>query len=318
MSLYLQSLFFTLQITAPIFCLVFLGALFKRYKLIDDAFVTTASRLVFIVSLPVLVFMSIAQTKFQTVINLKQLLFFFFGTLIAFLLLWLAARSYIKCPEDQAVFIQGSFRSNFGILGMAISYNLFANAGLAQGAMLLALVIPVFNILSIIALSIPAKKTGKLGIYYMLLEVGKNPLIIAVVAALPFSYFNLGLPNFIQRTGDYFSNITLPLALLTIGASLNIASLRSSSLQAAWASFNKLILIPIIATPIAWLCGFRAQELAMLMIVFACPTAAASFVMAKAMHCNAELAANIILITTLGSVITLSSGIYMLRILNII
>lgn len=56
--------------------------------------------------------------------------------------------------------------------------------------------------------------------------------------------------------------------------------------------------------------GFRDQDLTVMMILFACPTAAASFVMAKAMGANAELTANIILTTTLGSVVTISLAIY--------
>ena len=154
MELYLQSLSFTANTVAPVFFIVFLGYILRRVKLIDDSFISTASRLVFVVTLPALVFMSISRTDFHAVFNPEQLTFVLFGTLISYIGLWILAKRWIKRPEDLGVFIQGAFRSNYGIIGLAVSYNLFSDSGLAQASLLLALVIPLFNVLSIIALTI--------------------------------------------------------------------------------------------------------------------------------------------------------------------
>lgn len=318
MELYLQSLSFTANTVAPVFFIVFLGYILRRVKLIDDNFISTASRLVFVVTLPALVFMSISRTDFHAVFNPEQLSFVLFGTLISYIGLWILAKRWIKRPEDLGVFIQGAFRSNYGIIGLAVSYNLFSDSGLAQASLLLALVIPLFNVLSIIALTIPAQRSGSARLRDTLFEVLKNPLIIAVIVALPFSYFGFQLPEVAQKTGRYFANLTLPLALLAIGGSLNMESLRNTSAQATWATLSKLVILPVILTLCAWVYGFRGQDLTMLMVLFGCPTAAASFVMAKAMGGNAELAANIILMTTLGSVLSLSAGIYLMRVLGVI
>jgi|TARA_R110002050_G_scaffold52947_7_gene120366 predicted permease len=317
-ELYLHSLSFTANIVAPIFFIVFLGYLLKRMGVIDEAFIHTASKLVFVITLPTLVFMSIARTDFHAVFNPQQLGFVLMGTFASFVALWGAGKYWIKRPEDLGVFIQGAFRSNYGIIGLAVSYNLFSDSGLAQASLLLALVIPLYNVLSIVALSIPAKRSGASSLGSTLYEIIKNPLIIAVLLALPFSYFGFQLPEIAQNTGRYFANLTLPLALLAIGGSLNLTSLRNTSSQATWATLSKLVFIPLVLTLAAWVCGFKGQDLAMMMILFGCPTAAASFVMAKGMGGNAELAANIILMTTLGAVLTLSAGIYLLRVTAII
>ena len=318
MDLYLNSLSFTANIVAPIFFIVFLGYLLKRVRVIDENFINTASRLVFVITLPALVFMSISRTDFHAVFNPEQLGFVLFGTLLSFIALWAIAKRWIRKPEDLGVFIQGAFRSNYGIIGLAVSYNLFSDSGLAQASLLLALVIPLFNVLSILALSIPAQRSGSSSLTSTVMEVLKNPLIIAVCVALPFSYFGFQLPEVAQKTGRYFANLTLPLALLAIGGSLNLQSLRNTSAQATWATLSKLVILPVALTMMAWLYGFRGQDLTMLMVLFGCPTAAASFVMAKGMGGNAELAANIILMTTLGSVVSLSSGIYLMKVLAVI
>lgn len=318
MELYLQSLAFTANTVAPIFFIVFLGIVLKRIGLIDAPFVSTASRLVFTLTLPALVFMAISGTNFQSVFNPDQLIYFVGATLSSFALLWWLAARWIKDGRDLGAFIQGAFRGNYGIIGLAVSYNLFADSGLAQASILLAMVIPLYNVLSIFALTLPLHKEGGLKFSSALLEIIKNPLILAVLFALPFSFMGWTLPEVVEKTGRYFANLTLPLALLAIGGSLSIKSLKNTSSMAFWATSTKLVILPVGLSIGAWIYGFRGQDLAMLFILFGCPTAAASFVMAKATGANGELAANIILTTTLGSVLSLSAGIYLLRVWGII
>jgi len=317
-ELYLQSLAFTANTVAPIFFIVFLGIVLKRFGVIDGHFVSTSSRLVFTLTLPALVFMAISGTNFQAVFNPDQLIYFVAATLISFTALWLLAARWIHDGRDLGVFIQGAFRGNYGIIGLAVSYNLFADAGLAQASILLAMVIPLYNVLSIIALTVPLQKEGGLSIGNAALEIAKNPLILAVVFALPFSFMGWTLPEVVEKTGRYFANLTLPLALLAIGGSLSLKSLRDTSAMAFWATAAKLVILPLLLSLGAWVYGFEGQDLAMLFILFGCPTAAASFVMAKGVGANDQLAANIILTTTLGSVLSLSAGIYLLRIWGVI
>lgn len=310
MDLYLEALGFTASIVTPIFFIVFLGYVLRRLNIIDTGFVNVSSKLVFTVTLPALVFMSIAQMDFHAVFNPQQLSYVVAGTLITYGLIWWIAARWIENPADLGAFIQGSFRSNYGIIGLAVSFNLFGQSGLAQASLLLALVIPMYNVLAILCLTLPLRQSQSVSLASTLIEVAKNPLILAVVLALPISYLGIKLPEVVATTGRYFANLTLPLALLAIGGTLNLKSLRDSSTQAFWATSTKLVLLPVFLTLGAWLVGFRGQDLTVMMVLFACPTAAASFVMAKTMGANAELTANIILTTTLASVLTLSLAIY--------
>jgi len=318
LDLYLSTLGFTANIVAPIFFIVFLGYLLRRIGLINVEFINISSKLVFTITLPALVFMSVAQTDFHAVFNPGQLGYVLVGTLVTYALIWFAAHHWIEKPTDVGAFIQGAFRSNFGIIGLAVSFNLFGNNGLAQASLLLALVIPLYNILAIICLTVPLRSKQSVKLTSMLTEILKNPLILAVIFSLPLSYFSVPLPEVVSTTGRYFANLTLPLALLAIGGTLNLKSLKDTSYQAFWATSIKLILLPLVLTSGAWLMGFRGQDLTIMMVLFACPTAAASFVMAKTMGSNAELSANIILTTTLGSVLTLSIAIYLVRLLGVV
>ena len=318
MNLYIDTLLFTSNIVAPIFFIVSLGYLLMRLRVIDQGFIDTSSKLVFTITLPVLVFMSISRMDFQAVFNPQLMGYFIVSTLIIVPFIWLLSRYFIKEPTDLGVFIQGSFRGNYGIIGLAISFNMFGNDGLALASLLLVCVIPLYNVLSVLALSLPMQQLSGPSITRPIKEIVRNPLIISVLVALPFSYYGWGLPSAGDKIGTYFANLTLPLALLAIGGSLNLKSLRDTSGRSGWSTLIKLVIMPLVLTLGAWLYGFKGQELGILFVLFGCPTAAASFIMAKAMGGNAQLAANIILTTTLGSVITLSSGIYFLRLWNLI
>ncbi|MDO6564890.1 AEC family transporter [Amphritea sp. 1_MG-2023] len=318
MNLYLETLFFTSNIVVPIFFIIALGYFLMRLGIIDNSFINTSSKLVFTITLPVLVFMSISTMDFQAVFNPSLMGYFIITTLLSVLVIWQISKFFIKKPEDLGVFIQGSFRSNFGILGLAISFNMFGSSGLALASLLLACVIPLYNIVSVLLLSMPMQNQQGPSISAPLKAMARNPLIISVLLALPFSYFGWPLPAVGDTVGHYFANLTLPLALLAVGGSLNLKSLRDTSGQSSWATLIKLIIMPLVMTIGAWLYGFESQELGILFVLFGCPTASASFIMAKAMQGNAQLAANIILTTTLGSLITLSGGIYFLRLLALI
>ena len=144
-------------------------------------------------------------------------------------------------------------------------------------------------------------------------SVMANPLIISVIVATPFAYFQIGVPGWLEKSLQYLSDTTLPLALICIGGTLSMAALRKSGNMALSASLMKMIWLPVIATLGAWLLGFRGPELGILFLYFGAPTAAASFVMARAAEGNHELAAAIIVITTLMAAVTTNIGILCCR-----
>src|SRR5690606_34583429 len=127
------------------------------------------------------------------------------------------------------------------------------------------------------------------------------------------AYWQLRLPAWLSTSGEYLAQLTLPLALICIGGTLSLAALRASGAVALGASLMKMIWLPALATAGAFLCGFRQAELGILFLFFASPTAAASYVMARASGGNHELAAAIIVITTLMAVLTTNLGLFLLQ-----
>ncbi|MDO9618592.1 MAG: AEC family transporter [Pseudomonas sp.] len=301
----------TISVTAPVFSMLFLGVALKRLGLIDAAFINTASALVFRGTLPTLLFLGIVQADLRTALQPALLVYFVLATLGCFLLAW--GWAILRCPEaDRGIYTQGAFRGNNGIIGLALATSMYGDYGLSVGAVLGGVVILSYNTLSAIVLAIysPQAKTDA---WSLTKNIFSNPLIIGVLAAIPFAVWQIALPVWLLTSGEYFAQMSLPLALICIGGTLTLESLRESSGMALSSSLMKVLWLPLLATLGAWLWGFRDADLAILFLYFASPTAAASFVMAKAVGGNHQLAAAIIVLTTLATVVTTNLGLFVLQ-----
>ncbi|AIR88045.1 AEC family transporter [Pseudomonas cremoricolorata] len=307
----LELLIQTLNITAPVFAMLFLGVLLKRIGLIDDAFNRVASNLVFNVCMPALLFLGIYHADLSSAVQPGLIVYFTVATLIGFgLSWWLAIR---RCAyADRGIYTQGSFRGNNGIIGLALAASLYGDHGISLGALLAGLVILLYNTLSAVVLAVYSRelKSDPLSIAKSVLS---NPLILSVLLATALAYGEVALPNWLLTSGDYLAQMSLPLALICIGGTLSLPALRDSGKVALEVSLLKMLWLPLLGTLGAWLCGFRGAELGILFLYFGSPTAAASYVMARAAQGNHQLAASIIVITTLMAAITTNIGIFVLQ-----
>ncbi len=309
----MQTFWFILQSVAPVFLIAFLGIFLKKIRIINDQFVHDSSRLVFTVSLPVLIFTKLSTVDFATVFHAGQITFALISTFLSFFVIWAIASRFIPRCQDLGTFVQGSFRSNYAILGFAINANVFGEEILAITAVILAFIMPLYNLLSVIVLTVTGRNHKSIDWPDTAIRILKNPLIVAVFVSLPFSLLKIHVPIILNRTTEYLAALTLPLALIGIGGSLDLPALKRASKLAVSASIIKVVLIPALWTPVAVWLGFRGLVLGALFVMFASPTAVASFVMAKTMDGNARLAGNIVLISTLASSITITTGLFLLK-----
>lgn len=301
----------TMAITAPVFAMLFLGVLLRRLGLIDVPFIDTASALVFNATMPTLLFLGIVEADVGDALPVATLVYYAVGTLVCFALCWCWAVRF--CPyEERGVCTQGAFRGNNGVVGLALVTSLYGDYGLTLGSLLAGMVIIFYNALSAVVLAVysPAVKSDPLSVAR---SIAKNPMIIGVLAALPFAIWRIPLPEWLLTSGHYFAQMTLPLALICIGGTLSIASLQRGRGLALSTSLMKMVWLPAVLTLGAWLLGFRGADLGVLFLYFASPTAAASYVMARAVGGNHELAATIIVVSTLMAVPVSNIGLFVLQ-----
>ncbi len=309
----IDNIIFTGNVVAPVFLLVALGYIIMKLNVINENFVDITSRFVFTVSLPALVFFNICTIDLSLAIDVKQISYILISTTISFFIIWISSIPFIKDGKNLSVFVQGAFRSNYAIVGFAIISKLFGNQALGEAALVLAFILPLYNILAVVILTVPLRKEKKANYKSIFKDILFNPLIVAVIVAIPFSYFKIKIPDMITQTGGFLSDIALPLALVGIGGSLNFANIKKASGLAFTSSAIKIILIPLVLTFGAYEIGYTGVDLGIMFVLFSCPTAIVSFIMAEAMGANSRLAGNIVLISTIGSVFTIAAGIVILK-----
>lgn len=310
--MYLSILAETLVVTGPIFLIVLLGLILRRVGFIDDHFNQIASKLVFSICLPVLLFTTISQIRLDDTVNLPVFYFSLVFAPLGFVISWLVVLP-VKPRLDRGVMVQGAFRSNLGVIGIALCSNAYGPEGLALASLLMASLTVAYNILSVFVLSFYADR--ELNWSAVLLDIVRNPLIIAIFLATLVALSGLTLPSILLKSGEYIGSTALPLALLGTGAGMSLRALRDSSGATALVILLKAFVLPAIATLLAIQLGFRGLELGVLFLLFVSPTATASYAMVKAIGANDSLAANLVMTTTLVCILSCSVGFFVLKVM---
>ncbi|HKI51838.1 MAG TPA: AEC family transporter [Geothermobacteraceae bacterium] len=211
------------------------------------------------------------------------------------------------------VFVQGAYRSNMGIIGLAFCLSAFGESIVTIASVYLAIMTTLFNVLAVMTLTRHQKPSiATLNLRRMLREIVRNPLILAIGVGVLISLSGMPVSEILLRTGGYFAQMTLPLALLCAGASIRLREFQTSPALYG-AVLGKLVVVPLFLTLGGIACGLRGENLAVLYLMSASPTAAASYPMAQAMKANHHLAAAIIAATSLGSLFSTTLGIFLLR-----
>ncbi|MDN5891897.1 MAG: AEC family transporter [Psychrobacter sp.] len=316
----IAAIIFAMTIVLPTLFLMGLGFFMQRRGEASQAFIDQASSFVFNYCLPCLLFFSVVDSDVDYA---KQITLIMAGILVTFILFIgseIYAKYFISKPADQGVFVQGIFRSNMAIIGLATVANAYGEAGLSIGAVYMGVVTILFNILAVITLSRVSKSADDTWVSRSTMVVKKlftNPLIIALVAA--FAYKALPLPpitGVIHTTGDLLAAVALPLALICAGASIDLKSMLHPSGLSMQASIGRIVIAPIVAIAVGLSFGLSGVHMGVLFLMVASPAAAASYVMAKAMGGNDVLAANILAFTTVVGLFGMAIGAAILRVLG--
>ncbi|WP_018982858.1 AEC family transporter [Salinimonas chungwhensis] len=283
----------------PVLILLMMGYFLYQRRMLNDAFIEAGSKLVFNLALPALLFLAIAQADFSQAANPRLILLGVACTFVYFLALMAFSHMFVFPASARGVVVQGGFRANMGIIGLAYCANTYGSQGLAVASVYLGGVTVLFNVLSVFVLNFYLE--GQRSVSQHIRGILTNPLIVAIACSLPLSYFQVPLPAVVQSTGEYFAQLTLPLALICTGATLEFRSFSGDSKNLLITTVSKCLLYPAFLTGAGYLMGFRQMELGIVMLLSIAPTAAASYIMARNLGGDPRLAASIIAVTTLVS-----------------
>lgn len=310
----LNDFIFSINCVLPVFIIILFGYFLKKQNFLDKETINKLNSLSFNFAIPFLLFRDIYNSTINNIIDLKFLSYALISTIVIYILVWIGAKIFIKDNPLVGAFVQGCFRGNYAIIGLSLISNILGAEKISKAALITTFVIPLYNILAVIVLTFTSKNKDKNNIKSAFMNILKNPLIIGIVCGLPFSIFGIELPTFAYNSVNYMAQLATPLALLAIGGSITFSSMKTNLKLSLSATFIKLILVPIISIWIATLVGItNPDDLLILYVLYASPTAINSFIMASKMGADEDLAANIVLLTTICSVITFTLGVYIFK-----
>jgi predicted permease len=171
--------------------------------------------------------------------------------------------------------------------------------GLKKGSILIGFLILVNNTLAIAILSWTSQKHGSIA--KSLASVAKTPLIIATVVGMLLLYLGIPVPKILMKSMGILANIALPMALIIIGASMSVGTIKSSFRTAGIGTFMKLMVLPSLSFLFCYLYAIPLPDALPGIILLATPTATTSFILANQLGGDTELASGVITLSTLLS-----------------
>ena len=305
----------TTNAVLPIFLLILCGYVTCAAGGIKREDVGRINRLNFNVFIPALIIYNIHNTKLSTAFRPGLIAYAVLGLLTEACLGWIIARYMVEKREQKGVVIQGLFRTNVTLIGVQLLANLIPNADLGPISIMSAFTVITINTVSVIALeTYSGRKTGG---KQLLASIVKNPLIIGCLMGVLLLVSDVKLPAAAETTLRDLSRLASPLSLFLLGAFFRFKDLRQDLKLLTAVTALRLVAFPAVFLFLAAALGFRGIYFATLIPVFATPTAAPSFAMAQRMGGDAELAGNIVVMTSLFCPLTIFAWCFLFQVLGL-
>ena len=287
-----------IETIAPIFLIIVFGYVIRKKGFLSERFISDANRFVFLFPLPVMIFSGIVKSNASDV-SLSRLLAVIVPTLamagFAFLL-----GSALKLKKGKlGSFVQTTFHGNVSYIGLAVLFYMLGEIGLKKGSILIGLLILVNNALAIGTLSWASGQHRNVS--RALISIVKNPVIVATYLGTAFLFLGIKLPPVILRSMGILANLALPMALIVIGASMTVGTVKYSFKLSSVITVSKLFLLPGLSVLFCRLFAIPYQDGLPGIILLATPTATTSYILARELDGDPDLASGAITLSTLVS-----------------
>ena len=314
----LQNMTAALNAVLPSFVIIAVGMLVRRKGLVGETALNQFNSVAFRVFLATQLFKNVYDSSVEESFDAGLAVFMLAAVLLVTLLTSLAVNRLEPLRERRGVMIQGIFRSNFVLLSLPLMQSLFGDAGSGMVSLMIALVVPLFNVLAVVVLETYAGKE-KTDPKKILRGIVKNPLIDATMLSLLVKLSGLDLyrVSAIKSVLSSVAGAATPLCLFILGASFSLGGLKGAA-RSLWITVaGRLVAVPVVTIAAVALLGFRGPALGVIMVCFGAPTAVSSYNMAREIGGDADLAAGIVVVTTALSCLTLFCWIVLLKTLGL-
>lgn len=338
----MDTLLFALNAVLPILMLISFGYILKKIKFFNDNFLSIGNKFVFRIALPALLYYTIYSISDIREINWPVVIYAVFAVCFLFIFGLVISMIFIPDPKQKGVIIQAVFRSNFAIIGIPLAEAIGGTEAVAVVALVSAVVVPLMNILAVIALVLFVREEDEKNlITSTLVKVVTNPLIVAVFLGLISLWIRSFIPvdpvglepvfsiknnlEFLYLFIKWLGQIASPLALIILGGTFEFFVIKPLAKQIFIGTFSRVVMAPLLTLSFAVILSngtdffnFTQIDYPAFIALLASPTAVASAIMAAEMKNDGKLAVQLVVWTTTLSIISIFIIVVIFRTMGLI
>jgi len=305
-----------LGVTFPVFAVIAIGFIIKKKNMLKEEHVPVLNSLTYNFGLPALVFSGIVKNSFSQIFD-ADIIKVIFPAYFIYIFFIIASFYFLKIDNRvKSAAIVSSFRNNMAFIGLPILLYAYGSLAAARASIVIALLLPINIMLTALFFQLQARATKTFRIKNLLKEIFLDPVIISVIAGLIISYFSVTVPAPAGRLLEILSNIAVPLALLSIGASFKFAYIKNNIKYITIICIAKLVLFPLL-TLVFSIFVFKVAALNrdIICVLFATPVAVATYIQSRKYSTDSDFVSAVIIISTIASALTLSGWLFVLKLL---
>jgi len=307
----LQNFIICVNAVIPSAIYLIIGIILRVTGVLNDKEVKKFTHVVFVTLYPFIMFDNLYGKNIAENMDARLGIYAVVFTALQFAASWLFVCKIEKSNYERGSMIQALYRSNYVLMGFPIAINLFGKGNITAVAIIMILVVPFYNISAVILFE--TFRGGKVDFRQMLKRILTNPIIDGGIAAFIVMILGINLPQPIVNTVGTLSDATAPIAMILLGAALNINGFSSDRWRIAVCTIGKLVVFPAIGIAGAVFLGIRDVQLIAVTLMVAAPVALASYAMASSMGGNGKLAGELVVVTTIASCFTIPVFLFILK-----
>ncbi len=319
----------------PILILVFVGYFLRCINFADDTFFKKLNTMVFRVFLPVLLFWNVYEIENLGLVRWSAVVYCVVAVLVICLIGYGTSKLFVKDRSSIGVMTQCSFRSNYAIIGIPLAESLGGAEAVAFASILSAVAIPLFNILAVVILSHYSPDNHSGSVKHTVKKALTNPLIISVVLGIAVVAIRELLPAdasgnpafslegdlpFVYTALSRLAKVASPVALVVLGARFDFKAIGSLRREISTGVFMRLIFAPLVGVGLAVILSeyttifnVTSVEYPALISLFSTPVAVSSAVMTGEIGGNEQLAGQLVVWTSIFSMVTMFAIIFIMK-----
>ena len=294
----MENFLFALNTVLPFLLYIAFGYGVRMSGLADEDFMKRLNKVIFQAFFPILMFNNLYSIPEGMTLNLRLVAVAIISVLLLQAVLLAVVPRLVKENERRGVIIQAIYRSNFVLFGIPLATSVFGEEGTLLATMMVAIVIPVYNITAVSVL---------------IKNILKNPMIRGALLGFIFHILGIKLPVSVEGPIKQFANLTTPLALFVLGGTLHFNAIGGNLKYVVPSMTFKMVILPAVILAVATLLGFSGVERFVYFEMYATPVATASYAMAQNMGGDGELAGQFVVLSTVASVVTIFLWVYFLN-----